>query len=150
MFLGEYSHTIDEKGRLTLPAKWRDELAEGVVVTRGLDPCLFVFPLDRFQRIADEFDQLGLTKIDARQLSRFLSGKAMDDRPDKQGRIIIPAMLREYAGLNGDVLIIGANSRIEVWNPKRYAEANRELESNVQEVSERMGDLLQRALYKQT
>ncbi len=150
MFLGEYSHAIDDKGRLTLPARWREELGESVVVTRGLDPCLFVFPATKFEAIAGQVDQLGFNKADARQLSRFLSAKAIDDAPDKQGRIIIPPALREFAGLNGDALIVGAFGRIEIWNPQRYNEANAQLESDAGAISERMGDVLHRAMFKKS
>jgi MraZ protein len=148
MFLGEYTHALDNKGRLTLPARWREELGERVVITRGLDQCLFVFPAAKFETIASEIEQVGLTKGDVRALSRYLSAKAMDDVPDKQGRIIIPQPLREFAGLDGDALVVGAFSRIEIWNAERYAEANRRLEVDVQNVSERIGDLLQRAMAK--
>lgn len=150
MFLGEYAHTLDEKGRLTLPARWRDELGEEVVVTRGLDQCLFVFPSDTFRGFASDVDRLGLTISDVRGLSRYLSAKAMDDAPDKQGRILISPTLREFAGLNGEVLLVGAFSRIEIWNPERYAQANAELEASVQNLSERIGDIMQRSLSSNT
>ncbi len=146
MFLGEYTHTLDDKGRLTLPARWRDELGEEVVITRGLDPCLFVFPKSKFEIIAHEYDLLGLGKSDARALSRFLFAKATSDTPDKQGRIIIPQSLREFAGINGEAMIVGANNRIEVWNAARYREINEKLESNVGEISEHMADVMERAL----
>ncbi len=146
MFLGEYTHTLDEKGRLTLPARWREELSDGVVITRGLDRCLLVFPTSEFKAIARTMDQLGFNKSDARALSRYLFAKATDDTPDKQGRINVPPALREFAGINGDALIVGVNNWIEIWNAPRYTEANAQLETNVSEVSERMGDVLQRAL----
>lgn len=146
MFLGEYTHTLDEKGRLTLPARWREELSDGVVITRGLDPCLLIFPAAKFENIARTMDQLGFNKSDARALSRYLFAKAIDDTPDKQGRVIIPSPLREFAGIEGDALIVGVNNWIEIWNVARYNGANAELESNVGPASERMGDVLQRAL----
>ncbi len=149
VFLGEYSHTLDEKGRLTLPARWREELGDSVVITRGLDQCLFVFPATKFEAIARELDQLGFAKADARALSRYLSAKAMDDTLDKQGRIIIPPALREFAGLNGEALIVGAFSRIEIWNGERYNQQNAQVEADVQGVSERIGDILQRGLFQQ-
>jgi MraZ protein len=148
VFLGEYTHTLDEKGRLTLPARWREELGEEVVITRGLDPCLFVFPKSKFEIIAREYDRLGLGKSDARALSRFLFAKAIDDTPDKQGRIIIPPSLREFASINGEAVIVGANNRIEIWNALRYKELNAQLESNIGDMSERMADVMERALSK--
>ncbi len=148
MFLGEYTHTLDDKGRLTLPARWREELGDEVVITRGLDPCLFVFPKSKFEVIAREYDQLGLGKSDARALSRFLFAKATSDALDKQGRIIIPQSLREFASINGEAVIAGANNRIEIWNAQRYREINAELESKIGEMSERIADVMQRALSK--
>lgn len=149
MFLGEYTHTLDDKGRLTLPARWRDELVEGIVITRGLDPCLLIFPASRFENIARTMDRLGFNKSDARALSRYLFAKAIDVTPDKQGRVIVPPSLRAFAGIDGDALIVGVNNWIEVWNELRYNDANSQLESNVGEASERMGDVLQRALLSQ-
>jgi transcriptional regulator MraZ len=146
VFLGEYTHTLDDKGRLTLPARWREELSDGVVITRGLDPCLLIIPASRFEDIARTMDQLGFNKLDARALSRYLFAKAIDDTPDKQGRVNIPTALREFAGINGDALIVGVNNWIEIWNIGRYNEANAQLESNVGQASERMGDVMQRAL----
>jgi transcriptional regulator MraZ len=148
VFLGEYTHTLDEKGRLTLPARWRDELGDEVVITRGLDPCLFVFPMSKFELIAREYDQLGLGQSDARSLSRFLFAKATSDALDKQGRIIIPQSLREFAGINGEAVIAGANNRIEIWNAQRYRDLNAELESNIAEMAERTANVMQRALSK--
>ncbi len=148
MFLGEYTHTLDDKGRLTLPARWREELGDEVVITRGLDPCLFVFPKSKFEVIAREYDQLGLGKSDARALSRFLFAKATSDALDKQGRIIIPQSLREFASINGEAVIAGANNRIEIWNAQRYREINAELESKIGEMSERIAEVMQRALSK--
>ncbi len=148
MFLGEFTHTLDDKGRLTLPARWRDELGDQVVVTRGLDSCLFIFPKAKFELIAQEYDALGLEKSDARALSRFFFSKATDDEPDKQGRIIIPPPLRAYAGINGEAVMVGANNHIEVWNALRYKEMDAALESNAGEMSERMADLTMRGLSK--
>ncbi len=150
VFLGEYTHTLDDKGRLTLPARWRVELGDEVVITRGLDPCLFVFPKTKFQAIAHEYDQIGLGRSDARALSRFLFAKAIDDAPDRQGRIIIPTSLREFAGIDGEAVIVGANNRIEIWNAQRYRELNSQLESNIGELSERVANMMQRALAKTT
>jgi MraZ protein len=146
VFLGEYTHTLDDKGRLTLPARWRQELSDGVVITRGLDPCLLIIPASRFENIARKMDQLGFNKSDARALSRYLFAKAIDDTPDKQGRVNIPQALREFAGINGDAMIVGVNNWIEIWSVGRYNDANAQLVSNVGEASERMGDILQSAL----
>ncbi len=146
MFLGEFTHTLDEKGRLTLPARWRDELGDEVVITRGFDPCLFIFPRNKFELIAQRFDVLGINRADARALSRFFFSKATDDQLDRQGRVIVPQMLRDFAGIDGEAVIVGANNRIEVWNSQRYAEYNAELEANIAQTSERMAEVMQSAL----
>ncbi len=145
MFIGSHQHTIDDKGRLTLPAKWRSELAGGVVVTRGLDCCLFLFPKDRFQSMAQEIDEQGITLADARAWARYILGNAADAEPDKQGRVLIPQNLRDYAGLSGEVTVLGVMSRIEVWNPERYKQANDRIEADANAVAERMGQMMLRA-----
>ncbi len=145
MFFGWHQHTIDDKGRLALPAKWRSELAGGVVVTRGLDNCLFVFPKDKFEAMAQEIDGQGITLADARAWARYILGNAADVEPDKQGRVLIPQNLREFAALDGEVTVLGVMSRIEVWNPQRYKEANDHIEADASAVAERMGQMMQRA-----
>src|SRR5512136_1854200 len=116
MFLGEFSHSIDDKGRLTLPAKFRPELGQGIVVTRGIDKCLFIFTLDEFQRIADKVSELPMTQADGREFSRHFFSGALDVEVDKQGRVLLPPNLRDYAGLDGEVIVAGVNKRIEVWD----------------------------------
>jgi MraZ protein len=145
MFFGSHQHTIDDKGRLTLPAKWRSELAGGVVVTRGLDDCLFIFPKAKFESVAAEIDRQGMERADARAWARYFLGMAVDAETDKQGRILIPQNLRDYAKLDGEVVVSGVVSRIEVWNPERHAAANAKIESDVNAVAERMSQVMQRA-----
>ena len=145
MFVGTYQHTIDDKGRLTLPAKWRSELAGGVVVTRGVDKCLYILPRSKFEAMAKEIDEQGLERSDARAWSRHFTGKATDVDADKQGRIIIPPNLREFAGLDGDVTVVGVVSRIEVWDPKRHKDAEEKIESDVENVAERIGAMMRGA-----
>ena len=116
MFLGTYTPRLDDKGRLILPAKYRDRLATGLVVTRGQERCLYVFPLDEFTRVAEQLRAAPVTSKAVRDYLRvFLSG-ASDEIPDKQGRLTIPAPLRQYAGLDREVTVIGAGSRIEIWD----------------------------------
>ncbi len=145
MFIGWHQHTVDDKGRLTLPAKWRSDLAGGVVVTRGLDSCLFIFPKDKFQAMAREIDEQGITLADARAWARYILGNAADIEPDKAGRVLIPQNLRDFAGLDGEVTVLGVVSRIEVWNPQRYKQANEHLEADATAIAERMGQMMQRA-----
>ncbi|MBW3084412.1 Transcriptional regulator MraZ [Austwickia sp. TVS 96-490-7B] len=116
MFLGTHTPRLDDKGRLILPAKFRERLAPGLVMTRGQERCLYVFPMDEFVRITDDLRAAPVTSKVVRDYLRvFLSG-ASDEIPDKQGRVTIPAALREYAGLSRDVTVIGAGSRVEVWD----------------------------------
>src|SRR5512135_1328808 len=110
MFFGSHQHTIDDKGRLTLPAKWRSELAGGVVVTRGLDDCLFVFPKEKFEAVARDMDLRGIELADARSWARYFLGMAADAETDKQGRVLIPQNLRDFAKLDGEVMVVGVAS----------------------------------------
>ena len=120
MFLGTYLPRLDDKGRLILPAKFRDQLEAGVVVTRGQERCLYVFPMTEFERIADQLRQAPVTSKQARDYLRvFLSG-ASDEVPDKQGRVTIPAHLREYAALDRDLVVIGASTRVEIWDKQSW------------------------------
>jgi MraZ protein len=121
VFLGTHSPRLDDKGRLILPAKFRDKLAGGLVVTRGQERCLYVFAMDEFVRVADQMRSAPMTSKSARDYLRvFLSG-ASDEIPDKQGRVTIPTTLREYAGLDRELAVIGAGSRIEIWDAGAWA-----------------------------
>jgi len=144
MFLGEYAHNIDDKGRLTLPARWREELGQRVVVTRGMEPCLLVFPAAKFETFLNEINTVGMTAADARGLSRFFSSKATDDELDKQGRVSLPINLREFAHLNGEVMVVGAFDHIELWSPAQYTTWDEELVKNIPDMSERVNQALQR------
>jgi MraZ protein len=116
LFLGTHNPRLDDKGRLFLPAKFRDRLADGLVVTRGQERCLYVFPMDEFLRIAGQMQAAPTTSKAARDYTRvFLSG-ASDEVPDKQGRVTIPAALRQYAGLTKDCTVIGTGAKLEVWD----------------------------------
>lgn len=116
MFLGTHAPRLDDKGRLILPAKFREQMEEGVVVTRGQERCLYVFPAAEFERLAGQLRQAPVTSKQARDYLRvFLSG-ASDEVPDKQGRITLPTHLRSYAGLDRDCTVIGAGERVEIWD----------------------------------
>ena len=121
MFLGTHTPRLDDKGRLFLPAKYRDELAGGVVVTRGQERCLFVFTRTAFDQRAQELQSASLTSRNARDYGRMFFSSASDETPDKQGRITIPARLRTYAGLDRDCVVIGANTRLEIWDVEAWA-----------------------------
>ena len=142
MFLGTHEHTIDNKGRLTLPAKWRGDLASGVVVTRGLEQCLFIFPLTKFQEMATDIDRQGILLPEARSWARYISGESEASDVDAQGRILISQRLRNYAGMNGNVVVVGLISRIEVWSPAKYQVINQQVEADAATVSEKMAQLM--------
>lgn len=126
MFLGQYSYTLDIKGRVTIPSRFRDEVAGGLVLTRGLDRCLSAYPLDVWAEIAEKVNALPITSPQGRALRRVFFADAVDVVPDRQGRILVPDRLREYAGLDasGEVVVVGLDRFIEFWNPTRWAEAN--------------------------
>ncbi len=135
-FLGTYTPRLDDKGRLILPAKFRAQLAPGLVMTRGQERCLFLLPMDEFRRMHDQIRQAPVTSKQARDYLRvFLSG-ASDELPDKQGRISIPQMLRTYAGLDRDVAVIGAGSRVEVWDLEAWETYLAEQEAGYAETAE--------------
>lgn len=115
MFLGRYEHSIDAKGRLTIPAKFRGDLASGTVVTKGIDRCLFLFPTAEFEVLATRIRELPITREEAREFRRQMFADASADIPDKQGRIIVPPYLREYADIDSQVVVIGLDTYIEIW-----------------------------------
>jgi MraZ protein len=116
MFLGTYEPRLDDKSRLVLPAKFRDQLAEGLVITKGQERCLYVWPVAEFRAVTERLGQAPVTSKSARDYMRVLFAGASDEVPDRQGRITLPAALREYAGLRRDCTVIGANTRVEVWD----------------------------------
>lgn len=121
MFLGEYVHSLDNKGRLTIPARYRDQLATGLVVTRNpTGSCLLVMPLDEWQAVADRVSSLPLTDSRSALLRRALFSAAEHLKPDKQGRILISQRLRDFAKIDGEVLVAGMNKYIELWNPEEW------------------------------
>jgi MraZ protein len=116
LLLGTYTPRLDEKGRLILPAKFRAQLSQGLVITRGQERCLFLLPMDEFRRMYDQIREAPVTSKQARDYLRVLLSGASDEVPDKQGRVLVPAALRDYAGLDRDVAVIGAGTRVELWN----------------------------------
>ncbi|KXL53349.1 protein MraZ [Anaerotignum neopropionicum] len=126
MFLGEFQHSIDSKGRLIVPAKFREDLGENFVVTKGLDNCLFAYPKSEWAIFEEKLKQLPLTNSGARKFVRFFFAGAIECDIDNQGRINLPANLREYAGLRKDVVSIGVNNRVEIWNKDSWSEYNNE------------------------
>ncbi|MDO7869337.1 division/cell wall cluster transcriptional repressor MraZ [Nocardioides jiangxiensis] len=136
MFFGTYTPKLDDKGRLFLPAKFRDQLAEGLVVTRGQERCLTVWSMQDFAGMTDRLREAPVTNKGARDYVRMLFAAASQEVPDKQGRISIPAVLREYASLGKDVMVIGAMNRIEIWDPTAWASYSEEQEQKFSELSD--------------
>lgn len=138
MFMGEYNHNIDAKGRVIVPAKFREELGEEFVVTLGLDGCLFVYPDDEWQSFVAKLKELPGSK-EARQLQRYFMAGAATCEVDKQGRILLPVKLREQAALEKEIIFVGVLGKIEIWSKERW-DANNSYD-NMDEVAERMSDL---------
>lgn len=130
MFLGEYTHTIDEKGRLTIPAKFRGELASGLVVTRGLDRNLLVFTMNEWEELAQKIAKIPISDRSARAFSRRVFSGATDLVPDRQGRILIPGTLREFANLGDEAVIIGMYNFAEIWNVDSWNPVRDDIENN--------------------
>lgn len=137
MFMGEYHHAIDEKGRLTIPSKLRYELGESFIITRGLDNCLFIYPESEWKEIISKYKLLPNTK-DARNFMRFFLSGATSCEFDKQGRINIPSPLVTYASLNKECIIIGVNDRLEVWSKEEWNKFIDENESHLSEIADNL------------
>ena len=136
MFLGTHSPRLDEKGRLFLPAKYRNDLAGGVVITKGQERCLYVFPPAEFERITEALRAAPVTAKAVRDYSRVFFASASDELPDKQGRITVPAALRSYAGLERDCVVIGANTRLEIWDAQAWETYLAESEDDFADIEE--------------
>ncbi|HHW68769.1 MAG TPA: division/cell wall cluster transcriptional repressor MraZ [Tenericutes bacterium] len=137
MFMGEYHHTIDDKGRLTIPSKLRYDLGESFIVTRGLDGCLFVYPKDEWKNIVNKYKELPNTK-DARNFMRFFLSGAIECEFDKQGRINITLPLTTYADLTKECIIIGVNDRLEIWSKERWESFIFENEDNLSDIADKL------------
>ncbi len=122
VFLGTFAPRLDEKGRLILPAKWRDELAPGLVITKGQERCLYVFSLAEFTALTERMREAPLSGRASRDYSRVFFASAHDEIPDRQGRVMVPQSLRDYAGLDRDCTVIGANTRLEIWDTDSWAD----------------------------
>ncbi|MFC3525035.1 division/cell wall cluster transcriptional repressor MraZ [Marinococcus halophilus] len=141
MFMGEYQHNMDDKGRIIIPSRFREKLGDSFVVTRGLDGCLFVYPYDEWERIETKLKALPFTKKDARAFTRFFFSGASECELDKQGRSMIPTTLRQYAELKKECMIIGVSSRVEIWDKHKWDEYYAESEEVFPDIAENMADL---------
>lgn len=141
MFLGEYNHSIDAKGRLIVPAKFREELGNDFIVTKGLDGCLYIYPNKEWEEFESKLSALPMGKSDIRKMVRFFLSSATQAEIDKQGRILIPATHRQYAGIEKDVLFAGVGKKIEIWSKEKWEETATFNYEDMDEVAERMSDL---------
>lgn len=138
MFMGEYNHSIDPKGRIIIPSKFREDLGDTFVVTKGLDGCLFAYPNIEWQTFEEKLKNLPLTNKNARQFSRFFLAGAATCEVDKQGRILLPSVLREFAELEKDVVLVGVLSRVEIWSKTKWDESN--VYEDMDQIAEQMED----------
>ncbi len=141
MFIGEYSHTIDEKGRMAIPSKMRRDLGSGAVVTRGIDNCLWVFPKKEWQELAEKLASLPLSDANSRAFSRLMLAGAMEVEFDTQGRALIPGYLRTYAGLTKSVVVAGLYNRLEIWNENEWKTYKEKTEKATEQIAKHMADL---------
>ena len=141
MFIGEYNYSIDEKKRLAIPAKFRQILGKKAVLTRGLDSCLFLYPLKEWASLAEKLSKLPLSQADARGFARLMLIGAMDVNLDNLGRILIPDYLKKYASLKKKVVIAGVYNRIEIWDEAKWQEYKEKTEAGIGNIAERLGEL---------
>ncbi|SMB96448.1 MraZ protein [Desulfonispora thiosulfatigenes DSM 11270] len=138
MFIGEFQHTIDDKGRLIMPAKYREALGDDFVITKGLEGCLFVYPQSEWSKLETKLRSLPFTKKDARAFARFFFSGAVEGLLDKQGRVLLPLNLRTYADLKKNVVIAGISSRIEIWSKENWDNYINDTEDSYEELAEKM------------
>lgn len=141
MLIGEYLHTLDSKKRLSLPAKFRKEIGKKVVITRGLDTCLFMFPTKTWGLIAEKLEKLSFGQSDTRGMSRFILAGAVESDVDGAGRILVPEYLKEFADLRSRVVLAGVSDRVEIWNEKTWEEYKRRIEKNADQMAQTLGEL---------
>jgi len=144
MFYGEYEHSIDRKGRLILPAKFREaaksQFIEKFFVTRGLDKCLFMFPEEEWRSQENKFKSMSFTKQQSRTFNRMLFSGAIDVQADKQGRVLLPQYLKDFAGIKRDVIIVGVSNRIEIWSKDKWLEFAENSRQSYEEIAEKLLD----------
>lgn len=141
MFIGEYNHTLDKKGRIIIPSKFRPNLGEKFIMTKGLDNCLFIYPMGEWEKFEDKLKTLPLTNRDARAFVRFFFAGATECSLDKQGRILIPANLRSHSNLEKDAIVIGVSTRIEIWSEDDWEDYTNDDNLSYESIAENMADL---------
>jgi len=141
MFIGEYQHNLDDKGRLAVPAKFRELLTHGLVATRGLDNCLFVYTLESWKELAKKLANMSFTQKDKRAFNRSMFSGASDLGLDSQGRVLLPENLRNFANLKKEVVIIGVYDRLEIWDKEKWENYRDNMEESGDDVAERLGEI---------
>ncbi len=141
MLIGEFTHTFDDKKRLSLPAKFRSELGKKIIITPGLDNCLFAFTLKEWKAIADKLNQSSMLQSDARSFNRYMFGGAVEADVDSIGRILIPDFLKDRANLKGKAVVIGVQNRVEIWNEKAWLDYKSVVEKQADALAERLGQI---------
>ena len=144
MLIGEYIHTIDEKNRISMPSKFRKEMGKKIIITPGLDSCLFIFTIKEWEkvskRLADSSTDLSFLKADQRSFNRYMFGRAAEVEIDSIGRILIPEFLKEKIGLKDSAAVVGVEDRVEVWNEKAWSLQKKEVEKRAEQLAEKLGD----------
>lgn len=141
MFIGEYNHILDTKGRLAIPAKFRSVLKKGAVVTKGLDDCLFLYSKEQFKKIAEKFASLPISQAKARAFARHMLAGAMDVEFDNQGRITLPEYLRKFSGLEKKIVVAGLYNHLEIWDQEAWEKYKGRAERNSNDIAEALGEL---------
>lgn len=141
VFLGEFEHSLDDRGRIAIPAKFRASLNSGLVITHGIDRCLLIWPMPEWQAVAQRFTQLPLMHADARRMHRLLFSGAVDIIPDRMGRIVMPSPLRAYAEIQDSAVIVGLLNRLEIWSPSNWQKERAAAEENSSQLAEHLFSL---------
>lgn len=142
MFMGEYAHNIDRKGRIIIPAKFREELGNVIIITRGLDGCLSVYTKEQWEAIYEQLMKLPSTKKDARMFVRMMTSKAAECEIDNQGRVLIPSPLIKLANLEKECMVIGAANHVEIWSKENWEPVDEEANANFEEIAENLTDFM--------
>ena len=141
MLIGEYHHNIDLKKRVALPAKFRRELGNKMVITRGLDNCLFLYPLKQWQKISEKLSEMPIGQADTRGFNRFMLAGAVEVDLDSMGRVLLPDYLRNFAGLKNKVVIAGVSNRLEIWDENKWDKYKMKIEKNADDLAEKLGEI---------
>ena len=141
MLIGEYTHSIDAKKRVSLPAKFRKEIGKNIVITHGLDNCLFVYTLKQWEKVALQLTELSIGQADQRGFNRFMLAGAVEIDVDSLGRILIPEFLKEFASLDSKVVFIGVHGRVEIWNDEAWSKYKKQIQKNADSMAEKLGEI---------